>query len=185
MWCEKGLSLFCNSKCIISFGNFGYTPKSDSVCNIFAQTFDIKFAQRGLVHHRSNKNYVTCHQLKGSMTGYDVIWYRIWNFCIYSTRKQWTHAEKGETSTRIRKNIWQPFKCFTNLYFFALIFSSLLLHICHSFVELKKSDHDNQPMGRTILARLQISMGPARVWRCRYAACAFRSHLATRHRLVQ
>ena len=47
------------------------------------------------------------------------------------------------------------------------------------FSEPEEPDHDDQPVGGAVLARLQAPVGPGRVRRGQHASRPFRSHLET------
>ena len=51
--------------------------------------------------------------------------------------------------------------------------------------ESEESDHDDEPVGGTILVRLQAAVGPQGVRGRRYASRAFRSYLAARYCALQ
>ena len=51
--------------------------------------------------------------------------------------------------------------------------------------ESEEPDHDDQPVGGAILARLQAGLGAGGVWRGQESPRAGGSHLETRHRPLQ
>ncbi|GLH07069.1 Protein of unknown function [Gryllus bimaculatus] len=51
--------------------------------------------------------------------------------------------------------------------------------------EPQEPDHDDEPVGGTVLVRLQAALGAPRVWRRAHVARAFGPHLAAGHRALQ
>ena len=66
------------------------------------------------------------------------------------------------------------------------VFLISAVNIIHLRVsEPEEPDHDDQPVGGAVLARLQAQVGPAGVRRRQAAPRAQRPHLAARHRALQ
>ncbi|PBC26548.1 Acetylcholine receptor subunit alpha [Apis cerana cerana] len=61
----------------------------------------------------------------------------------------------------------------------------MIVRLLFFFPESEKSNHDNEPLGRTVMVRLQVKMGSKGIWWGGNAARAIRSYMEARYSFVQ